>query len=189
MPLERRPAAPPPPDPVEAAWHAIALRGSPPPPDEEPVPWWDASVTRPCEGCSAWCCSTLIFSRPVPETASQLDFFRYSLGFPGVRVGVADDGWAIVVRTTCRHLDGGRCSVYGTDERPLRCSSYDQLKCTYRVHFGTPAPEELVLVDLADFPALAAGIAFDRQGHIQAIAEVDEMRSLVASGVRDRAAS
>jgi Fe-S-cluster containining protein len=185
MPLERHPAPPPAPDPVEEGWQAVAL-GAKPPADADLLPWGHTAVSAPCEGCEAWCCSTLVFSRPEPGTASDLDFFRYSLGFPGVRVGVAEDGWAIVVKSRCRHLADGRCSVYGTPERPLRCSSYDPLRCTYRKHFGQPVPDELVLVDLADFPSLAAGVAFDRQGQVKAIAGLDELRGLVAAGIRER---
>jgi Fe-S-cluster containining protein len=187
MPLERRPAPPPPPDPVAEEWRSVVLSPSRSARPEPLASCSDPVVNDPCQSCPAWCCNTLVFSHDVPETFAQLDFFRYALGFPGVRVGVAEDGWALVVRTTCRHLDGGRCSVYGTDERPLRCASYDELKCTYRVHFGTPQPEELVLIDRAHFPALAQSIAFDQGGLVRVVPSTEELRSFVETAEREAA--
>jgi hypothetical protein len=186
MPLERTPAPPPPPDPVVEEWRAIVLS---PPPSARPerlVGYSDSAVQDPCRDCQAWCCTTLVFSWDIPDSASQLDFFRYTLGFPSVRLGVAEDGWALVVRTTCRHLDGGRCSVFGTDERPLRCGSYNEFKCNYRVHFGTPQPDDLVMIDLDQFPALAESMVFDEGGNVRAVAPTDELRARVEEAERVR---
>lgn len=187
MPLERRPAPPPPPDPVAEEWRAIVLSPTRPARPERLVGYDDPAVLDPCRGCQAWCCTTLVFGREVPETTSHLDFFRYSLGFPGVQLGVAEDGWALIVRTTCRHFDGGRCSVYGTDERPLRCASYDEHSCTYRVHFGTPQPEELVLIGLDQFPVLARSMVFDDQGNVRGVPSTEDLRLRVEEA--ERAAS
>jgi hypothetical protein len=177
LPLERQPAPPPKPDPITAEWRSIVLstngsangRSS-------PRHFADSNVSDPCQGCGAWCCQTLVFDRELPGNASQLDYFRYCAGFPGVELGIADDGWAVIVRTTCRHLDGNRCSVYGTDARPLRCSYYDPLKCTYRVHFGTPRPEEMVRITRDQFPILADSVVFNELGQIMALPPVDVLR-------------
>ncbi|MDQ6784944.1 MAG: hypothetical protein M3063_16215 [Actinomycetota bacterium] len=184
MPLDRAAAPSPPPDPVAEEWRAIVLSPTGAGRPERRVGFADPAVSNPCQGCSAWCCTTLVFSRDIPETASDLDFFRYSLGFPSVRVGVAEDGWAIIVRATCRHLDRNRCSVYGTDERPLRCGTYDALSCTYRVHFGTPQPDELVLIDIEQFPVLAESMIFDDRGNVRRLASVDELRCQVDEAER-----
>lgn len=184
MPLERRSAPPPPPDPVAEQWRAIVLSPTRPDPPERLFGYSDPTVTDPCQGCQAWCCTTLVFGRDVPETVSHLDFFRYSLGFPGVRLGVAEDGWALVVRTTCRHLDDGRCSVYGTAERPLRCASYDELSCSYRVHFGTPQPDELVLIDRTHFPVLAQLLIFDDGGNVRGVPSTEQLRFRVEEAER-----
>jgi hypothetical protein len=187
IPLERHIAPAPPPDPVTEQWRSIVLstdgsRGQRPAARH----FADPAVSDPCQGCAAWCCHTLVFSRELPETASQVDYFRYCVGFPGVELGIADDGWAVIVRTTCRHLDGNRCSVYGTDERPLKCSYYDALKCTYRVHFGTPRPEELVRITRDHFPILADTIVFDDVGQIRVLPPVDVLRDRIESEERAR---
>src|SRR6185312_5843233 len=124
----------------------------------------EPEVSNPCQGCEAWCCKMLVFNRGKPTTASQIDFLRYCLGFPGVEVGVADDSWAVIVHTTCRHLDGNRCSVYGTEERPLRCGYYDELNCSFRGHFGVPLPADIVRVNRQQFNVVVESIVFDELG-------------------------
>src|SRR5579859_539392 len=42
-----------------------------------------ASLSDPCQGCQAYCCTHLVFSQPTPQNISNLDFFRYCLGFSG----------------------------------------------------------------------------------------------------------
>jgi hypothetical protein len=185
LPLERHPAPPPPPDPVTEEWRSIVLssNGSGGP-RQSAHRFIEPAVSEPCQGCQAWCCKTLVFSRELPENASQVDYFRYCVGFPGVELGIAEDGWAVIVRTTCRHLDGNRCSVYGTEQRPLKCGYYDALKCTYRVHFGTPRPEELVRISRDQFPILADTLVFDESGQIVAIPPVDALRDRLESEER-----
>ncbi len=188
MPLERRPAPIPAPDPVIEEWRALTLskkRSNAEPPITHRFA--DPVVSNPCQGCEAWCCKTLLFSRDRPTEVSQLDFFRYCAGFPGVEVGVADDGWALIVRTTCRHLEDNRCSIFGSDERPLKCSYYDALKCKYRVHFGTPRPEEIVRVSGSQFAVLAEAVAFDDTGRVVELPSVKELRELLEDAERARA--
>jgi hypothetical protein len=190
MPLERHAAPPPAPDPVTEEWRSIILSGNGSAGRRStPRRYADPAVSDPCQGCAAWCCKTLVFSREVPQNASQLDYFRYCVGFPGVEIGVADEGWGVVVRTTCRHLEANRCAVYGTDARPLKCSYYDALKCTYRVHFGTPRPDELVRVNREQFAVLADCVAFDTLGRIVALPAVDVLRDRLEDAERAGAAS
>jgi hypothetical protein len=177
MPMRRRPAPAPEPDPILEEWRSIVLseKGS----AEEGRPmrrYGDAEVSDPCQGCGAWCCKTLVFNRGLPGDASQLEFLRYCLGFPGVEVGVSADSWAVIVRTTCRHLENGRCSVFGTDERPLKCSYYDALGCEYRGHFGVPRPDDIVRVRRDQFGVLAESIVFDDLGRVLAIPPIDILR-------------
>jgi hypothetical protein len=126
--------------------------------------WSDAVVNDPCTGCSAYCCSTLVFPAAVPNSAAQLDYLRFCLGFPGVELGVDEDSWNLVVHTSCRHFEGGRCGIYGEPSRPIRCSHYDALRCDYKVRFREPDPEAFLRVPLARFPALAEAFAFDETG-------------------------
>jgi hypothetical protein len=190
MPLERDVAPPPPPDPVVEEWRSITLstkgaRGAAPGLRRVSEP----EVSNPCQGCGAWCCKTLIFGREAPKDAGQLDFLRYCLGFPGVELGIGDDGWAIVVRTTCRHLVDNKCSVFGTEERPLKCGYFDALGCKYRIDFGTPRPEGLVRINYAQFGALANAIVFDDLGRIIGLPTVQVLRERVENAERSAAAS
>jgi hypothetical protein len=188
MPLERRPAPSPRPDPVIEEWRSLTLsrtrsNGKRP----GAYGYSDAVVSDPCQGCEAWCCKTLLFSRDRPGEVGQLDFFRYCLGFPGVEVGVADDGWALIVRTTCRHLEDNRCSVYGLEERPLKCSYYDELKCKYRAHLGTPRPDEIVRISRDQFTVLAEAVVFDDTGRVVELPSVKALRELLEDAERVRA--
>jgi hypothetical protein len=191
MPTDRQPAPPPPPDPIIEEWRAIVLseKGF-----EEDQPdgyhhFSDAEVTDPCQGCGAWCCKTLVFDRGLPGDASQLEFLRYCLGFPSVEIGVAADSWAVIVNTTCRHLVGNRCSVFGTDERPLKCGYYDAMSCTYRGHFGVPRPDEVVRVTLGQFGVVAESIVFDDLGRIVAIPPIQVLRDRLEGAERAAAST
>lgn len=167
LPLEPAPAAPDPPGPDAATqlWHEIALS---PGPVAEPATatYGYDDLRQPCDGCSAPCCTTLVFPHDTPTTRSSLDFLRFCLGFPGIEVGIGDDGWQLVVRTTCRHLEGNRCSVFGRPERPLVCKYYDASKCTYKVNFGQPRPPAYVRVTLEQFHSMTDCFRFDEHGEI-----------------------
>lgn len=171
-----RPGAPPAAGPVEPAEAAAAA-----------APWDPAA---PCDSCAAWCCKSLVFPQSVPTTAHQLDYFQFCLGFPGVELGVADAGWALLVRTSCRHLDGNRCGVYGQPERPLRCRYYSGQSCTYRPIFAAEGPGTTLRLGLADLPALASLLSFDAMGRIVAMPAVAEIRARLAeerrTGLRSR---
>jgi hypothetical protein len=185
MPMERVRAPAPKPDPILEEWRSIVLseKGS----DDERRPvrrYGDWEVSDPCQGCGAWCCKALVFNRGLPGDASQLEFLRYCLGFPSVEVGVSADSWAVIVRTTCRHLEGNRCSVFGTDERPLKCGYYDAISCGYRGHFGVPRPDDIVRVSREQFRVVADSIVFDDLGRIVAIPPIDLLRNRLEEAER-----
>jgi hypothetical protein len=187
IPRQTRPAPPPPPDPMLEEWRSIVLSEKASPDSVRPRRYGEPEVSNPCQGCEAWCCKMLVFNRGKPTTASQVDFLRYCLGFPGVEVGVADDSWAVIVHTTCRHLDGNRCSVYGTEERPLRCGYYDELNCKYRTHFGSPRPDDIVRISRDQFPLVADSMMFDDTGGILAIPPINVLRGRLEDAERARA--
>jgi hypothetical protein len=134
----------------------------------EPVSYGyrDETLTDPCAGCGAHCCGTLVFPQGLPATASNLDYFRFSLGFPGIELGISDETWTIALRTSCRHLRENRCSIYGQPERPLICSFYDEWGCTYRWQYGQARPDGFLRVALEDFEALSRAIRFDESGAV-----------------------
>lgn len=155
-------------------WHAVTV--TPAPPSPEVRRWSDPAVSDPCTGCSANCCTTIVFPAALPGTAAQLDYLRFCLGFPGVELGLDADGWSLVVHTTCRHLDGGRCGLYGDPARPIRCSHYDALRCDYKVRFGGAESEGFLRVPLEQFAALAEAFAFDENGQPLGVPAFEALR-------------
>lgn len=98
-------------------WEEIVLQDEP---VTNPGPQNYEAIQNPCTGGAAYCCKTLVFPHGFPTTASNLDYYRFCLGFPGVELGISDAGWSLIVKTTCRHLtEDNRCGVYGQASRPL----------------------------------------------------------------------
>lgn len=185
MPLTRTPAPAPAPDPISEEWRSIVLSQKAPDRETRPLRHYgDPEVSEPCTGCGAWCCRTLIFNRGLPGDVSQLEFLRYCLGFPGVEVGVAADSWAVIVHTRCRHLEGNRCGVFGTSQRPLKCGYYDATSCAYRRHFGDPRPDDILRLSQRHFRVVADSIIFDDVGRIVALPPLDVLRNRVEGAER-----
>ncbi len=138
-----------------------------------------ASLSDPCQSCPAYCCTHLVSPQLMPETIANLDFFRYCLGFPGVEIGFGDDGWSLIVASTCRHLVGNRCGVYGQPERPLLCRYYDAWQCLYKPRLGQPHPAGYIRLSLEHFDWLAECYAFDGEGRVTHSPSLDEMREHV----------
>lgn len=161
-------------------WEELVLQESPTP---DPVPPKNyEAIQNPCTGCAAYCCKTLVFPHGFPTTASNLDYYRFCLGFPGVELGITDAGWSVIVKTTCRHLtEDNRCGIYGEASRPLICKYYDALKCTYRGQFGLPRPDNFLRVRLEQFPWLSECFPFDDQGNIIAMPTSEQMREHIES--------
>jgi Fe-S-cluster containining protein len=163
-------------DPVYPAWRAAVVAGDPP---EPPQLRTFAELDRPCDGCAAYCCSSLVFPQRPPINHAQVDYFRYALGFPGIELGVGAGGWSITVRTKCRFLEGTRCSVYGKPERPLLCSYYDAHKCGYKHQFGPLRPAGFVRVRYEEFEAVAGAFRFSDSGMSTKIPTPDEVRAAI----------
>lgn len=192
MPTERRPAPVPPPDPMLEEWKSIVLSEKPEGDDaggRQFHRFSDPEVSDPCHDCGAWCCKTLVFDRGLPGDASQIEYLRYCIGFPSVEIGVAAESWAVIVRTSCRHLVDNRCAVYGTDQRPLKCDYYDAMSCAYRGHFGQPRPDDVVRVSRAQFATVADSLVFDHLGRIVAIPPVEVLRGRLEAAERTAARS
>jgi len=138
-----------------------------------------ASLSDPCQGCQAYCCTHLVFPQGMPQTVSNLDFFRYALGFPGVEIGFGEDGWSLIVKSTCRHLVGNRCGVFGQPERQLPCQYYDAWQCSYKPRLSQPRPADYIRLGLEHFDWLAECYQFDADGHIAHSPDLNEMRQHV----------
>jgi len=188
---ERRLVAVPAWDELVAAFAELPLEPTAPsPPPASPAPAVDDGalvgfddVQDPCDGCAAWCCTTLLFDYHRPDTAAGLDHVRFVLGFPGVEVVVGDDRWGLAVRTRCRHLEGTRCGLYGDPRRPLRCGSYDAWQCFYVPLFTTP---RRLRITLADFDAVVGAVRFTRDGAVAELPDVATLSERVAAARRTR---
>jgi hypothetical protein len=176
LPVETAPPASEPVehDPARTAWRELAVAEVRR--DEPPRVFSLEELRDPCAGCAAYCCTTLVFPHAPPTTVAALDFLRFCLGFPGIEVGIADEGWSLIVKTRCRHLRDNRCTVYGLPERPLLCRYYDAAKCTYRSHFGLPRPAGYLRLDLTLFPWLSECFRFDALGSVTESLPVEAIR-------------
>jgi hypothetical protein len=125
----------------------------------------------------------LLFERPPPTDASELDEFKYCLGFPSIEIGITDHGWNILIHTTCRHLQANRCSVFGLGSRPRLCQEIDAVGCHYRINLGTPRPDGFVAVGLDNFSVLSESIVFDQLGHVVAVPSVEVLRQRIEQRV------
>ena len=167
---------------MDQAWRELALRGEEAP--AQPSLSY-AELGDPCSGCGIHCCRALMIPHPVPAAASNLDFLRFVLGFPGLALGVADDGWHLIVRTACRHLAGGRCAVFGRPERPVECTYLDAWTCTPRRCLGFPRPEGFLRVTLDQFAWLVEPFRFNPEGWITHLPPVRDLRAHIEARWRD----
>ena len=111
-------------------------------------------LENPCSSCAAYCCTSLIFPQLTPASYSGLDYFKFCLGFPGVELGISDQGWAVIIRTKCMHLKDQKCSLFGLPERPFICKYYDEWKCEYKHQFGHARTEGFMRVRLEEFECI-----------------------------------
>ncbi len=141
--------------------------------------WFEANE-EPCTGCEAYCCKTLVFPQSVPQHISNLDYFRFCLGFPGVELGVGEGGWSLVVKTQCRYLDADhRCVLFDLPGRPLICKYYDAWKCDYKPQFGHPRPQNFFRLRLEQFLWIMESIPVDENGAVGSFPSVDVLRQSI----------
>jgi Fe-S-cluster containining protein len=137
-------------------------------------------MQNPCSGCAAYCCNTLLFPQELPTTYSNLDFYKYCLGFPGVELGISNSQWTIILKTRCRHLDEqNKCSIYGEPERPLLCKYYDAGRCTYKIGFAEIRPEGYMRIGYEEFTWLLETYQFDDGGNITVGWDTETLRSYI----------
>jgi hypothetical protein len=122
---------------------------------------------------------------PCVTCRTALDFFRYSLGFPGVEIGFGDDGWSLIVESTCRHLLGNRCGLFGQPERPLPCQFYDAWQCSYKPRLGQARPAGYIRLGLEHFDWLAECYRFDGDGRVVQSPGLEDIRGHVEARWRE----
>jgi Fe-S-cluster containining protein len=141
-----------------------------------------SSISDPCDGCSAACCTTLVFPQSVPQQISNLDYFQFCLGFPGIELGISDGGWSLIVKTRCQLLnEDNRCAIYESAERPLICKYYDAWKCDYKSQFGTPRPSNYLRLRLEQFAWLLEVVQVDQMGALTAFPPTQVLRQYIES--------
>ena len=164
-------------NPMFEQWRSV-IKGEIDPPEQVSKSF--AELQDPCSGCAAHCCKNLIFPQNRPQTISNLDFFIFALGFPGVELGITDGEWSLIVKTHCRHLKDNRCSIFGQDERPLVCRYYDALKCDYKAQFGLPKTKGFLKVQLDTYrQQILPQISFDEFGNVVVMASVEEFQQVI----------
>lgn len=157
------------------------VRGEIPVPEKAPLGY--AELKNPCQGCAAHCCKNLIFPQQRPRSISNVDFFIFALGFPGVELGITDGEWSLIVKTHCRHLVDNRCSVYGQEERPLVCRYYDGFKCDYKAQFGQPKTRGFLKVQLETYrEQVLPQIGFGEFGQIEVMPSVEQLQQAIEAG-------
>lgn len=162
-------------EPMIEAWGEAVVQGTNVTNDSSKTLTYD-SFSNPCSGCGAHCCKTLVFPQNAPTHISNFDYLRFSLGFPGLELGIADGSWSLIVKTTCCHLKDNLCSIFEQPERPLICKYYDGWKCQYKPQFGLPRPHDFMRVRLEQFPWLIESFQFNQQGNLLEMPPLEAMR-------------
>jgi hypothetical protein len=140
-------------------------------------------LQNPCSDCRAYCCKTLYFFQYIPEDVNGIDYLRFCLGFPNIELGINDNNWYLILKTTCRHLEDNRCTLFGKPERPLTCKYYDEWKCLYKLQFSQPLETGFLRVRLEQFRGILDCVEFDRNGIITFMPSTEDLRSYIASNL------
>jgi hypothetical protein len=120
----------------------------------------------PCKNCESHCCQNLLIPQEKPATYSTLDFLRYTLGFPGIELGIADGQWYVIVATTCQHSQDNRCAIYDKPQRPLVCKYYNPMQCVHKTYLGKAAAEGFIKVGYEEYDSIMETFKFDKEGNI-----------------------
>ena len=154
-----------------------------------PVPrgknFFEKAEANPCLDCVAPCCRMLLIPHPTPGTFMDLDYIRYMLGFPSVRMILNSDGsWQVQVEQSCGFLDQetNLCTVHDTPRKPKTCVFFNPHQCWYKRNFATETPADLIHLDLEAFEALLGHVRFDDDGNVIEIPTWTFTRDLVTNG-------
>lgn len=184
IPLSRRPAPMPPPDPAMAEWQDVVIGRKAPSERSRAVRYDDLAVQQPCAGCAAYCCQVLVFNQDIPTHLADLDRIRYLLGFPSIELAVADGDWSILVHTRCRHLAGTECGVFGQPERPLKCAALPSVGCEYKPMLGDYDPDRQLRIRADLFPVLQNALAYASDGTVLGVPPVSLINQLMQNALR-----
>jgi uncharacterized protein len=106
-----------------------------------------------CSYCATTkCCTYITQVIPTPRSKADFDHLLWQVAHENVEVMKDGDGWHLLIRTKCAHLQNdGRCGIYET--RPKLCRDYSNTNC----EFSGPAGREL------HFPDYESMLSFCKQ--------------------------
>jgi hypothetical protein len=135
---------------------------------------------HPCEGCSAPCCRTQLFSAKVPRGFMDLDWFGYLLNFPKTEIlYYANGDFNIIKWEDCGHLKDNRCTVHSTPDQPRTCVYYNPHNCWYYRNFTQEVPLDLLRLNRARYDVWVTMFMLDQNNEITYMPSFHESRAAV----------
>ena len=134
--------------------------------------FFEAVKDEPCQGCSAPCCRMVLITYPAPTTFMEMDYIRFMLGFPLIKMILRNDGvWQVKVEQSCRFLDSDTslCTVHGTPQQPKTCSYFNPYHCWYKRNYTKGDLSEVIEMDLSKYEVLLSHLHFDDEGKLTEI--------------------
>ena len=134
--------------------------------------FFESNQENPCQECSAPCCKMVLINYPAPSTFMEMDYIRYMLGFPTIKMILRNEGvWQVKVEQNCSFLDSktNLCIVHGTSRQPKTCSFYNPHHCWYKRNYAQDWPADVIEMDLTKYEVLLSHIRFDGSGKITEI--------------------
>jgi len=137
---------------------------------------------NPCEACIAPCCKMVLIDYPPPSTFMDMDYIRFMLGFPSIRVILRKDGiWQVKIIEDCSYLepDTNKCKVHYTERQPKTCSYYNPYNCWYKRNFLNNEAPEVLEFNSQQFEKLLSIIQFDEEDKISRIPKWEEIKGAI----------
>ncbi len=123
----------------------------------------------PCEECKAPCCRYLLIPYKTPSSWMDMDFIKYLLNFPSVKVAISKSGtWELLIHENCMNLDEqtNKCKVHGTNSQPRTCVYLNPYHCYYKVNLQNKSQPSIYILDRETFEYWVQHIKFDENGII-----------------------
>jgi Fe-S-cluster containining protein len=142
----------------------------------------DFIETSPCTNCAAHCCKMLLIPYDAPKTFMQMDYVKFTLGFPSTKILLnRNGGWQVKIEQNCRFFDEERnkCKVYGDQSQPKTCTFYNPYNCWYKKNFSTEEKTDFIEFDLQMFQKLFNILEFSDDGTITSIPNFEEIYNLI----------
>ncbi len=142
---------------------------------EEPVFIKNTDI---CYKCSGICCRKLLIQKSKPSNTNSLDFYNYSMNFPGIEYLISDNRWAILVDTKCKYLDeDNKCSIINMDERPLNCRYMNPLRCRINDEINR---SDQIKADFSNFDKIEKGIKTNEKGEVIFIEPIENLKKFLS---------